>query len=58
MSWKVDYVSRICIQVEADSEDEAVELAQKELRQPMNIRAFATNADIEGVTCDDDDEEE
>lgn len=49
MKFRVDFCSLMSLTVEADNEDAAVELAQRELYRPANYSTLISNADVTGV---------
>lgn len=49
MKFKVDFCSLLCIEVEANDEDEACKIAESMVHQPTYMGYLATNAEVTGV---------
>ena len=52
MKYRVDFMARVSIPVDAKDEDEAAELAQEKLYHPDNLRRLADDAEITDITED------
>ena len=57
MKYKVDFRSLLCIEVEADNEDEACKKAESMIYQPTYMGYLATNAEVTGVEETEDEDE-
>ncbi len=57
MKFKVDFRSLLCIEVEADNEDDACKEAESMIHQPTYMGYLATNAEVTGVEETEDEDE-
>lgn len=58
MKFRIDYRAFYSITVEADNEDDAIELARKELNNPLNRAEFIGNAEVTGVDVLENEDDE
>ena len=49
MIFRIDFMSQISVEVKADDDDTAVEIARKELNSYMTRMEFISNADVTNI---------
>ena len=55
MKYRVDFMARVSIVVDANDEDTAANLAQEQLLRPVYLRALANDAEVTDIMEEDAD---